>query len=291
MPSTIRTQIAKPVSSSNKDACLVYIYPPGPEMGRRIPLDNRPLLVGRDPDCDICLQDSAVSRKHMQIVIGTDKYVLEDLASTNGTFINDSPIKRATLNDGDYVRIGSSIYRFLSGGNVEADYHQVIYELTIQDALTEIYNKRFLMDFVDRELVRSQRHKRPLSVVMFDIDHFKRINDQYGHLCGDYALRELANCVKKQVRKDELFARYGGEEFTIVLPETDATGATLFAERLRKMVAELNLEYENDRFRITISLGLATSKGDENLLPEELIRRADAKLYEAKKAGRNRLAT
>src|SRR5262249_43190695 len=143
-----------------------------------------------------------------------------DLGSTNGTFLNDALVARAPLKDGDYLRVGNCIYRFLAGGNVEADYHEEIYRLTITDGLTQTHNKRYLLEFLDRELARSQRHTRPLSLVLFDIDRFKAINDELGHLAGDHVLRELAACVKAAVRREELFARYGGEEFAVVLPET-----------------------------------------------------------------------
>src|SRR5204863_2834824 len=127
------------------------------------------------------------------------------LQSTNGTFVNDVPASICKLRDGDYLRVGNCIYRFLAGGNVEAEYHEEIYRLTIIDALTDIHNKRYLLEFLDRELDRSCRYHRPLTVVMFDVDHFKAINDRRGHLAGDYTLRELASRVKGIIRKTELF--------------------------------------------------------------------------------------
>src|SRR5438552_8298891 len=122
------------------------------------------------------------------------------------------------LKDGDYLRVGNCICRFLAGGNVEAQYHEEIYRLTIIDALTEIPNKRFFLEFLDRELARTVRYHRPLSLILFDIDKFKVINDQLGHLAGDFTLREMASSLKAAIRKEELFARYGGEEFAVVLP-------------------------------------------------------------------------
>src|SRR5262249_1351413 len=160
------------------------------------------------------------------------------------------------LKDGDYLRIGNWIFRYLAGGNIESEYHEEIYRLTIIDALTGIHNKRFLLEFLDRELARSARHQRPLALVMFDLDRFKAINDQLGHLGGDYALRELTNCVKEAVRREELFARYGGEEFVIVLPETTLEGAADLAERVRRLVEQHPFQYEQITFQITISLGV-----------------------------------
>src|SRR5262249_21307342 len=159
----------------------------------------------------------------------------------------------------------------LAGGNVESEYHEEIYRLTIIDALTEIYNKRYLMEFLDRELARSARYHRPLGLILFDIDRFKAINDAHGHLGGDFTLRELAACVKSVIRKEELFARYGGEEFIVVLPESTLEGALRVAERLRNMVEKHSFVYEEQSFHITISLGVASISGAESLTPGELI--------------------
>jgi diguanylate cyclase (GGDEF)-like protein len=193
------------------------------------------------------------------------------------------------LKDGDYLRIGNCIYRFLAGGNVEAEYHEEIYRLTIIDALTEIHNKRYLMEFLDRELARSARYHRPLTLILFDIDRFKAINDAHGHLGGDFTLRELAACVKSVVRKEELFARYGGEEFIVVLPESTLEAALCVGERLRTMVEKHSFVFEDQSFQITISLGIAAITDAASLTPVELIRLADEKLYQAKNAGRNRI--
>src|SRR6516165_2972170 len=160
------------------------------------------------------------------------------MQSTNGTFINDVAVPEQPLKDGDYLRVGNCIYRFLTGGNLEAEYHEEIYRLTIIDALTESHNKRYLHDFLDRELARSARYHRPLALCLFDIDHFKAINDDLGHLAGDFTLRELATCIRSLVRREELFARYGGEEFVLVLPETTLEGAQNMGERVRSMVEE-----------------------------------------------------
>src|SRR5947208_12516043 len=108
------------------------------------------------------------------------------------------------LKDGDYLRVGNWIFRYLTGGNVEAEYHEEIYRLTIIDALTGIHNKRYLLEFLDRELSRSARHHRPLALLLFDLDLFKAVNDEIGHLGGDFTLRELAGCLKNAIRKEEL---------------------------------------------------------------------------------------
>jgi diguanylate cyclase (GGDEF)-like protein len=277
------------VPRGTQDACLVHIYPSGPGMGRRYPLAGRVVTLGRGETCDVSIPDQSVSRAHARIRDAGDSYELADLQSTNGTFVNDHPAASHRLRDGDYVRVGNCIYRFLAGGNVEADYHEEIYRLTIMDALTESHNKRSLFQFLEYELARSERHHRPLSLVMFDIDHFKALNDRLGHLAGDTTLRELAACVKAQVRKVDLFARYGGEEFVLVLPETPRDGAMVCAEQVRKRVEANPFRFESDEYKVTISLGVTSTTGDATLTPATFIAEADANLYRAKHAGRNRV--
>src|SRR5436309_3298454 len=172
------------VSSPRRDACVVHIYPTGPGMGARYALTDTPMVIGRGNDCDIRINDHSVSRRHARIQPGADGYYAVDLQSTNGTFVNDVPASICKLKDGDYLRVGNCIYRYLGGGNVEAEYHEEIYRLAIIDGLTEVPNKRYLLEFLNRELARSARHERPLSLLLFDIDHFKSVNDDRGHLCG-----------------------------------------------------------------------------------------------------------
>lgn len=269
-------------------AYLIHIYPTGPGMGTRYALSDKPVIIGRGEAAEIRVDEHSVSRQHARIQPGADGYYAVDLQSTNGTFVNDMPATMCKLKDGDYLRVGNCIYRYLAGGNVEAQYHEEIYRLTISDGLTEIPNKRYLLEFLERELSRTLRHHRPLSLVLFDVDHFKRINDELGHLCGDFTLRELAACLKGSIRRDELFARYGGEEFAVVLPEATLEAALTVAERLRETVEKHSFRYEEKTYQITISLGVATTLGDESVTPSDLIRRADERLYEAKRAGRNR---
>lgn len=286
---TWRTVPRRP-AKSNQQACLVHIYPTGPNMGQRHPLGDQPVILGRGEDCEIRISDHSVSRRHARIDFHDDGYKAVDLQSTNGTFINNAPTGQAVLKDGDYLRIGNCIFRFLAGGNVEAEYHEEIYRLTIIDALTEIYNKRFFLEFIDREVARSSRHRRPLSLVMIDIDHFKNVNDDIGHLGGDYTLRELANMIKPKVRREDLFARYGGEEFALILVEAPLKGAMDLCERLRAVVEKRTFEFDGKTFSVTISLGVAATTGEDGLTANDLVRRADERLYEAKTAGRNRVA-
>ena len=281
----------RPVSITSRSACLVHIYPTGPTMGMRYAIADQPIVIGRASDCEIRIHDHSVSRRHARIQPGADGYYAVDLQSTNGTYINDVPASMYKLKDGDYLRVGNCIYRFLMGGNVETEYHEEIYRLTIIDGLTEIHNKRYLMEFLDRELARSTRHSRPLSLIMMDLDRFKAINDEFGHLGGDFALRELAVRIKGNVRKEELFARYGGEEFAVILPETPLDGALVVAERILKVVSQTPFLFEDKTFQVTISAGVVTTQGEMEITPFELIRRSDEKLYNAKKSGRNRVCS
>ena len=256
------------VSSTRRDACVVHIYPTGPGMGARYALTDTPMVIGRGNDCDIRINDHSVSRRHARIQPGADGYYAVDLQSTNGTFVNDVPASICKLKDGDYLRVGNCIYRFLAGGNVEAEYHEEIYRLTIIDALTDIHNKRYLLEFLDRELSRSARYGRPLALIMFDIDRFK--SDQRG--AGPPGRRLHAardgGCVKGNIRKEELFARYGGEEFAVVLPETTLEGGIAVAERIRSQVEQQLFQYEGKAYPVTVSIGVATTTGEEPLTPQ-----------------------
>ncbi|MCA9664491.1 MAG: GGDEF domain-containing protein [Myxococcales bacterium] len=282
-----RITSVKPPQVTDKAACLVWIYPPGPDMGRRYTLSRRRQIIGRGSDCDIVLDLDSVSRQHCRVEkrAGTT-IVVKDLDSTNGTYVNEIQIKEKPLDSGDLVGVGNAIFKFLAGGNVESSYHEAIYRMTIIDGLTEAHNKRYLKDFLERELARSVRYGRPLSLVMFDLDHFKRINDTHGHLTGDHVLRELARRLHSRIRKEELLARYGGEEFAVVLPEAGHGGAIKFAEQLRKLVKAEPFEFEGDVIPVTVSVGVATIEGD-SIDVAEFIRRADRNLYRAKESGRD----
>jgi two-component system, cell cycle response regulator len=272
-------------------ACLVHIYPTGPGMGTRYPLGDQPLTVGRSGSCDLCIPDDTVSRRHALIEPQGGALYVVDLNSTNGTYVNNVRAVRQLLRDGDYLHVGNCIYRFLSGSNVENSYHEEIYRLTIIDALTDTYNKRYLLEALDREVARVNRHGRPLTLLLFDIDHFKRVNDERGHLCGDFSLRELASRVKAVIiRKGDLLARYGGEEFAVVLPETDHEGGLQVAERIRVLVAQQPFRFANEPYPVTVSVGVATTTLETPGTSLEMISLADEKLYEAKRLGRNRVA-
>ena len=274
----------KPVG---KDACLVVIY--GLELGRKYNLETANVIIGRSSKADVQIDQESVSRNHAKIMNTGKSIILRDLGSTNGTYVNDQLIDEYVLRDGDFVKIGRTIFKFLSGGNIENAYHEEIYRLTTVDGLTQAFNRRYFLEQLDREVSRAKRYRRDLSLILFDIDRFKTINDDLGHLGGDFTLRELAACVKTGIRKEELFARYGGEEFVIVLPETTLEGAAVAAERIRQLVAQHPFQYEGKSFTLTVSMGLAATAGNPPLNPAELLNLADQKLYQAKREGRNRV--
>jgi diguanylate cyclase (GGDEF)-like protein len=256
-------------------------------MGSLINLMDRPMTIGRADVCDVRLNDQHISRRHFTIQPHRDGHTVIDQESTNGTFVNDQPTTKARLKNGDMLRAGIHIFRYLSGESVEHDYHKEIYRLTISDPLTGVYNKRYFLEFLERELARSVRYQRPLALILLDLDRFKSINDQLGHLGGDDTLREVASRLKDQIRQEELLARYGGEEFAVVLSETGRDGAILTGERLRHVVGDKPFCFDGQEHQVTISLGVCVTDGTVPLSADDLIREADAKLYEAKNAGRN----
>lgn len=280
------------VQGEKRNDCLVVIYTKEATLlGKRFVLEQRVTRVGRGADSDIMLDGDSVSRRHCYFEQRQGIWYVIDDESTNGTFVNDDIIaKPYRLSNGDQIKVGPTIFKFLSGADVENQYHEEIYRMTIIDGLTQTYNKRFLFESLEKEIVRVRRHGRPLSVLMFDIDHFKDINDEFGHLAGDAVLKDLGRLVQDRIRRDEVVARYGGEEFVVVLPETELDGARILAENLRFQVQEAPFVFQADRIRVTISIGCATLV-DQDRSALDLIKRADERLYDAKRGGRNRVCS
>jgi two-component system cell cycle response regulator len=269
-------------------SCLVKIHPAVLGEGL-IDLPEHRYLIGRSGDCQLCLaDDQAVSRQHAFLEYRPEGYVLVDLGSTNGTYVNDEPINERTLTTGDLVRVGSHIFKFLSN-DVEAQYHQTIFSMIVTDGLTGIFSRRFFEEALEREVVRSMRHRRPLSLVMFDIDRFKSVNDEHSHLVGNEVLREVCRRVAPSIRRDEVFARWGGEEFVVLLPEAKREQAAGFAERIRKLVADAPFVVGTVELPVTISLGVGTTTGEPGVDGNALVLDADKNLLRAKASGRNRV--
>jgi two-component system cell cycle response regulator len=289
---TVVTAISK-ISDQpvNLDAALVVIHGTDLELGRKFDLKANETIIGRSSKADICVDNESVSRNHAQITNAKNKVRIKDLGSTNGTFINDEAVEgERELRNGDLVKIGRTIFKYIAGGNIEAAYHEEIYRLTTMDGMTQVHNRRYFDEQMDREISRSRRYERVLSLVMIDIDHFKKVNDQHGHLAGDYVLKQLASTVRSRIRREDVFARYGGEEFAIILPEIDLKGARMFAEKLRQLVAKQEFNFDKNPIPVTVSVGVAML-GQAHREPGDLIRTADEKLYEAKSSGRNRVCS
>jgi diguanylate cyclase (GGDEF)-like protein len=269
-------------------AYLVVIY--GAELGRRIALGAAVIECGRVMQTDIPLDDDAVSRKHALFAWTGSSYIVRDLGSTNGTFVNDVNVRERTLVDGDQIKIGRTIFKFIYGGNVELAYHEAIYHLMTFDGLTQTHNKRSFETTLEREVARGVRYKRALALVMFDIDHFKSINDNLGHLAGDAVLRQLAALIAANVRREDVLARVGGEEFALLVPEIELDAAGLVAEKLRQLVERSPFRFEEKAIALTTSFGVAALRLDGPVMtPIELYQAADECLYRAKNGGRNRV--
>lgn len=272
------------------DDCLVIIYTKEASLlGKRFVLDSSPVRIGRGSENHIVLEGDSVSRRHAHLEQRDAHWLCVDDGSTNGTYVNDEQILREhRLTNGDRLKVGPTIFKYLSGQDVESQYHEEIYRMTIIDGLTQAHVKRYLLEQLDKEIMRARRHARELAFLMFDIDHFKKINDVHGHLAGDFVLKEVARIVHGRIRRDEVFARYGGEEFAIVLPETNLEGARALAEGLREKIEQSRFVFQNEQIRVTVSVGCAIlGEADKSSL--DLIKNADQKLYEAKRTGRNKV--
>lgn len=289
---TVTTQFAQNDDESGEHprpggAWLVVLN--GAEIGKRFALNAPEILIGRSPSACIQIEKDNVSRLHARLRCSEDGARIHDLGSTNGTFINDRRIvTEVPLVDGDLIRVGRTVLKYLYGSNVEQKYHEQLYQITTTDALTRVFNRRYLLEALDHELVRTRRYPRVFSLVLFDVDHFKGINDEYGHAAGDYVLREVAGAIARNVRRADVFGRYGGDEFGIVLPEIGPDQAYLVCEKLRRLIAADRFMFRDAAVPVTISLGVRTVRHDEQVVDvESIIADADARLYQAKRAGRN----
>jgi two-component system cell cycle response regulator len=271
---------------AGKEACLVVIY--GLDLGRKHNVDRPSITVGRSAKADIQIDQESVSRNHCKLINTGKSIMLRDLGSTNGTYVNDELVDEYVLRDGDLIKIGRSIFKFLSGDNIENAYHEEIYRLTTIDGLTQIYNKRYFVEMLEREIGRAQRYRRDLSLILFDIDGFKVINDTYGHLAGDHVLKQLASVIRGRIRREDILSRWGGEEFAVILPEIDHSNALQFAEKVRGLVETAGFKFEDVLIPVTVSIGVASLMPDLQA-SDDFIRLADARLYDAKSAGRNRV--
>jgi len=277
---------ARVYADGREPACLVVLQ--GQRLGQRIDIgDESPLIIGRAPECEFQVLERSVSRQHSKIWREPSGYRIKDLDSTNKTFLNDQPIIEAELKDGDHITVGSCVLKFMDRSSVEARYHEEIYQLATVDPLTDLYNRRQFLELLEKELARASNHRRPLALLIIDIDHFKAINDRFGHPAGDGVLKRVARTLSAHAREEFIIARIGGEEFAVVLPEHTVEQVADFAERLRSAIAELDMGGDaGGPKHVTVSIGAAAWLAGM-MASSDLLRAADEQLYRAKQEGRN----
>jgi len=264
----------------------------GAELGRVTLLSPERMRIGRSQDSELWLSDDGVSRRHANLLREGNTYFVEDDGSANGTFVGGVKITRHELRDGDVIQFGpTAVFRYtLSDESGEALLRQ-LYDASVTDALTGAHNREHFDTQLRAELSYARRHNTDVSLVIFDADHFKKVNDTYGHPVGDAVLIQIANVVRGTVRSEDVFARYGGEEFALVLRGIEIEGAGAVADRLRERIAALKINTDRGVLSVTVSAGCASLSNTEDKTPEGLIAAADRRLYGAKHAGRNRVVT
>ena len=288
---TVLTEVgeAREPSSAIGSGCLIVIY--GREMGRRVQVGTEPLIIGRSPQTQIQIDQESVSRNHCRIRFSGSEFLVQDLGSTNGTYVNDDLVQEeARLRHGDQLKVGRTILKFIVGDDVEVQYHEEIYRLMTTDGLTQLHNKRYFDEMLDREVARAKRYKRTFSLLVFDIDLFKNINDRFGHLAGDAILRQLGAVLLGRLRVNDVLARIGGEEFALITPEVGLDGATELAGKIHRLIADTRFEFEGTRVAVTVSVGAAEWQPHYED-PSDLFKAADEKMFEAKRNGRNQVCS
>ncbi len=299
-----KAEILLPIEQAEPDRPTLTVLS-GVHAGQTFVLDAPEVLIGRAPHAHVFLTDDGLSRHHARILARDDgSYLVEDLGSTNGTFVGRARIKKRVLSSGDRVQFGPNISMRLSivdSGDVALATQ--LYEASTRDALTRAYNRKYFLERLAAEMAYAQRHRTPVGVVVFDIDHFKTVNDTHGHAAGDSVLREVAARVAATVRTEDVFARHGGEEFAVLVRGVAREGMAAFAERLRQRIEGLDVSHEPERdgsgewrlgeathIAVTISAGVASLEEiPTGSAPGLLLALADERMYDAKKAGRNRV--
>ena len=241
---------------ATNDACLVVIY--GQEIVRKFGLKPGEVLIGRSSQAHLQIDHESVSRRHAKVVFAPSRVEVEDLGSTNGTYVNDEPVERRELRDGDLIKVGRTILKYLSRNNIEGAYHEEIYRLTTVDGLTRCFNKRYLREQAVREVSRAARYNRPLGIVSFDVKGFADMNEEYGHLAGDAILAQLGKRIARRIRREDIFCRYEGGEFAILAPESDPQHTSNLAERIQQIVGEGTFGFEDITIPVEVAVGTCT---------------------------------
>jgi two-component system, cell cycle response regulator len=271
----------------------VLLMVSGPQQGMVFSLRDRQ-VVGRGDDADIVLADDSVSRTHARIVRRSGATFIEDLESRNGTFVEGRLVRAPTmLREGAYVRFGPvSLARLRTMDDLELGALRFLHETTLRDPLTRLHNRRYLDERLRSEFSFATRHEAPLALLLVDIDHFKRVNDEHGHQAGDFVLRLVAASIQRLMRPEDVVARYGGEEFVVIARNTGLRNGVIFAERIRTRIAALQPAWDGQELGVTVSVGVtAIEAGSGHSSAEAMLQAADDALYDAKTAGRNRIST
>lgn len=267
-----------------------------------IPLERPQVIIGRALEADIRINDPKVSRLHACIVSEQDPetgevaYILKDLNSKNGTFLNGHRINKEILQSGDKIALGRHILKFELLDEIDREYQKQIRRLLSHDELTGLLSSRSFFSELRREIARSSVENRPFCVLMIDIDHFKKVNDTYGHLTGSKTLEEIGTCISSVLRSGDVAARFGGEEFAAFLLDANLAQGMIAAERIRKTIEETKFSIirhgrkSNDFHKVTVSIGVSCFPTDSTD-PIELVEMADSALYRAKREGRNRVCS
>lgn len=278
----------QPVGEQEQDRRPRLIVVSGTLLGQQLELGAEVVTIGRSSDCTISFQHPSVSRQHCRIWLEDGAYWIQDLGSTNKTYVNGHAISKTVLRDGDQIGVGNNALKYFAGASMEARYHQELIDLAIYDSLTGFFNRRHFRQLMDEQLEKHQASALPLCLIIVDLDHFKRINDEHGHLVGDHVLGEVASVLRARAQASMAIGRLGGEEFAVLLPEIDLTQAVGFAEQLRADVEAHRFEVRGEALPVTISLGVAQFQ--ESMRDSAgLLREADRELYRAKESGRNRV--
>ena len=289
----VPTAVSRPSSrvelSERNAAALVRLD--GLSIGEVIPLrEGATIHLGRSRDAGVKVDDDGVSRLHAAIHWRHGEHILVDCGSRNGVVVDGKPVKMHALRDGEVVHLSSrSSFRFLLMSQKERDVLQRLFESSVRDALTGVGNRAYFDERLATEIAHAKRHRVAMSLVLIDIDHFKRVNDEHGHQAGDAALKYLGAMATARLRVEDVFARYGGEEFGVILRCIDVAGAARAAERLRSAIGGGTFSYGGNPVPITISAGCASLACCAEATPEALIEGADRRLYAAKRGGRNRV--
>ncbi|HEY4159065.1 MAG TPA: GGDEF domain-containing protein [Polyangiaceae bacterium] len=282
-------ELRSPRKQQAKDRHLL-VRVRGAELGRITALPPEPFRIGRGQDSDLWLGDDGVSRRHARIVCEGPVYLIEDTESANGTFVQGQRIERQPLRDGDVVQFGpTATFRYTITDEGQETLLRQLYDASVTDALTGANNREHFDTQLFSELSYARRHRTDVSLILFDVDHFKKVNDTYGHPVGDLVLVELARTIAGVVRNEDVFARYGGEEFALILRGIDLTGAAAVGERLRQRIEALRIAAEQGSLSITVSVGCSSCGESDEKTPEALVASADRRLYAAKRSGRNRV--